>query len=111
MLPVGQVLFRRGEPADAAELVVSGALSLDPQDGRPIGRATPDTLLDESALLAPGVRTATATASEPATVVGISRSVMTRVLEAYPNNAVALRRYWAERLGRRLDAVRAATRP
>jgi CRP-like cAMP-binding protein len=92
---------------------MSGALALDVgrEDTRAIRRVGPGTLLDESALLAPGFRTETATATAPTTTVAIPRSVVMRVLEAYPSNAVALRRYWAERLSGRLEAFRAVVRP
>ncbi len=109
-LPSGHLLFRRGDPTDGAVLVVSGALALDTGHGD-TRAIRPGTLLDESALLAPGFRSATTTAAGTTTTVAIPRSAMMRVLEAYPSNAVALRRYWAERLSRRLDAFKAATRP
>ncbi len=112
-LPSGHLLFRRGDPTDGAVLVVSGALALDTGHGdtRAIRQVGPGTLIDESALLAPGFRSATTTAAGTTTTVAIPRSAMMRVLEAYPSNALALRRYWAERLSRRLDAFKAATRP
>ncbi len=112
-LPSGHFLFHRGDPSDGAVLVVSGALALDAEreDARAIRRVGPGALLDESALLAPGFRTDTATATGTTTTVAIPRSVMMRVLEAYPSNAVALRRYWAERLSGRLEVLRAAIRP
>ena len=70
------------------------------------------TLLNEAALFAPGVQTATATAQEDCTVVSrAARMLMLRVLDVYPANAAPLRRYWAGRLGDRLAALRAAAPP
>ncbi len=109
--PVGHVLFRRDEPADGAILVTGGEVTLD---GGPDGEAPrtvgPGTLVDESALLGDGLRTATATVTAAGSGVAVSRSIMMRVLAAYPDNAVAVRRYWADRLARRLASVRSAVR-
>ena len=109
--PVGHILFRRDEPADSALLVAGGEVTLDsgPEGDGPL-RAGPGMLVDQSALLGDGYRTATAMVTDPASVITISRSMMMRVLAAYPANAVALRRYWAARLGQRLALVRAAVR-
>ena len=109
----GEVLCRKGAPATAAVLILSGALSLDDerQDGGPARWAGPGTLLDEVALLATARHRATATVTEPAVVMTVSRASLLRAVEAYPGNAVALRRYWAARLGRKLGRLRAAARP
>ncbi len=112
-LPAGHVLFRRGEVADAAVLLDEGTLALDTEDDENLSvrwtRA--GTLLNETALFAPGLQVATATAHEDSVVVSVSHALMMRILDAYPANAEPLRRYWAVRLGERLRAVRAAVRP
>ena len=112
-LPAGHLLFRRGEPAEAAVLLDRGTLALDAERDETLSVrwARAGTLLNESALFAPTVQVATATAHEDSLVVTVPRALMGRVLDAYPANAVPLRRYWAERLGARLAAVRAATQP
>ena len=112
-LAVGETLFRRGEAADTAVLLVSGTLTLegDASNATTLRIARPGTLLCESALLAPGQRTATVVARDASIVTGVSRSLMLRVLQAYPDNAGALRGYWAMRLARRVNGVRSAVRP
>ncbi len=112
-LPAGHVLFRRGEPAEAAVLLDTGTLALDAEheEDLSVRWALAGTLLNETALFAPSVQVATATAHEAANVVAVPRSLMMRVLDVYPHNAPALRRYWAARLGGQLAALRAATPP
>ena len=109
---VGDVLCRKGTPATGAMLVVSGTLELDDEHGTgaPTRRAGPGTLIDEAALLSSGPHQATATVTEAATVMTVPRASMLRAVEAYPDNAVALRRYWAARLGRKLGRLRASGR-
>ena len=111
-LAAGETLFRRGDAADTAVLLVSGTLALegDASNATALRIARPGTLLGESALLAPGHRTATAVARDASIVLGVSRSLMLRVLQAYPDNAGALRGYWVKRLGRRVSGVRSAIR-
>ena len=112
-LPAGHVLFRRGEPAEAAILLASGTLALDAEqkDSLSVRFVSAGTLLNESALFAPGLQVSTATAYAECTVVAVPHTLMRRVLVVYPDNAAALRRYWAERLGDRLAGLRAATSP
>ena len=112
-LPAGHVLFRRGEAAEAAVLLATGTLALDEEheEDLSVRWAPVGTLLNEAALFAPGIQTVTATAHEDCTVVGVPRALMLRVLDVHPANATALRRYWANRLGRRLAALRAAVPP
>ena len=111
-LAVGETLFRRGETADTAVLLVSGALTLegDVSSATALKIARPGTLLSESALLAPGHRMATVSARDRSVVLSVSRSLMLRVLQAYPDNAGSLRDYWAARLFRRVSDVRSAMR-
>ncbi len=111
-LVAGETLFRRGDAADAAVLVISGVLTLegDASNETALRIAGPGTLLCESALLAPGHRSATASARDSSTVLSISRSLMLRVLQAYPDNAGALRDYWVRRLDRRASDIRTAVR-
>ena len=112
-LPAGHVLFRRGEPAEAAVLLATGTLALDAEheDALSVCWARAGTLLNESALFAPSLQTVTATAQEHSTVMTVPNALMMRLLDVYPRNAVALRRYWARRLEDRLAAFRAAVPP
>jgi hypothetical protein len=43
--------------------------------------------------------------------VAVSRALMSRMLDARPANAAALRRYWATRLGARLARFKASAPP
>jgi CRP-like cAMP-binding protein len=94
------VLFRKGEAADAAFLVVSGSVALDLRDdGSPAARlAEGGALIGELAMLAVVERPATAIAREMTTVMRISRTLMERVLLEFPDAAVLLHHAIAERV-------------
>ena len=100
ILRAGDVLFRRGEPADAGYLVRSGAIALDARDdGSPTEYvAGPGVLIGELALFAETKRPATAIAREPSSVTKLPRSVMRRVLVEFPDVAAHLRARFVERL-------------
>ena len=68
-------------------------------------------LLNEAALLAPGVQVDTATADVDSTVVTVSRTLMLRVLDVRPASAARMRRYWAAKLGARLVRFKASAPP
>lgn len=89
----GDVIFRRGEPSDAAYVVTVGVVALDAADnGAPTPHlAGPGTLIGELALIVETSRPATAIVREPASLLRIPRSTFHRVLEEYPEAAVALR--------------------
>ena len=99
-LPSGTVLFYAGDLADAGYIVLEGSLLLEPgtpAEGEEI-TVGPGTLLGETALLTDTVRTASATALEPSTVIRISRSLFLRMLESYPGSAKKLRDALAMRI-------------
>jgi cAMP-binding proteins - catabolite gene activator and regulatory subunit of cAMP-dependent protein kinases len=100
ILRAGDVLFRRGEPADAGYLVRSGAIALDARDdGSPTDYVVgPGVLIGELALFAEIKRPATAIAREPSSVTKLPRSVLRRVLIEFPDAAVHLRAVLAKRL-------------
>ncbi|ALA17291.1 MULTISPECIES: cyclic nucleotide-binding domain-containing protein [unclassified Chelatococcus] len=100
ILRAGDILFRRGEPADAGYLVRSGAIALDARDdGSPTDHVVgPGVLIGELALFAETKRPATAIAREPSSVTKLPRSVLRRVLVEFPDAAVHLRAVFAERL-------------
>ncbi|MCU0885475.1 MAG: cyclic nucleotide-binding domain-containing protein [Beijerinckiaceae bacterium] len=99
-LRTGDVLFRKGDLADGAYLVITGSIALDPRDdGSPADQiATPGFLLGETALFAEVGRPATAVARETTTVMKIARSVMNRVLGEFPETAAVLHRAISERV-------------
>ena len=88
----GNVLFSRGEPADAGYVVQEGLLSLGPVRGTgeelTVG---PGTLLGELAMLTETTRPVTATALEPSTLIRIPRTLFLKMLEGYPEAALRLR--------------------
>lgn len=104
----GEVLFRKGDAADAGFVVLSGRLALDPCDGRDPVEVTSGSLVGEMALLVETERKATATVVEPSGILRIPRPLFHRVLKENPGSAVRLRAFCARRLkdfARELEAV------
>jgi CRP-like cAMP-binding protein len=90
----GDVLFREGEVADAGYVVQEGAFTLASGNARTgIAPSTvgPGALIGELALLTETVRPATATATEPSSVIRIPRKLFLKMLEGYPDAARRLR--------------------
>ena len=88
----GDVLFRRGESADAAYVVQEGSFRLAPETQAEAGVTVgPGTLIGEMALLTETQRPVTATACEPSTVMRIPRTLFLKMLEGYPDAAGRLR--------------------
>jgi CRP-like cAMP-binding protein len=90
----GDVLFREGEVADAGYVVQEGSFTLSSGNARMgIGPVTvgPGALIGELALLTETVRPATATATEPSSVIRIPRKLFLKMLEGYPDAARRLR--------------------
>jgi CRP-like cAMP-binding protein len=115
-VPSGAVLFYTGDLADGGYLVQQGSFLLEPdRPGKDKSvEVGPGTLIGELALLTNTVRTATATAQEPSTVIRIPRSLFLKMLEGYPDAAKALRDVLSQRLdnlGRDLEAVQAKLEP
>jgi CRP-like cAMP-binding protein len=88
----GEVLFVAGEPADCGYVIQEGSFRLETTSKLAadviVGAGA---LLGELALIAETKRPATATASEPSTVIRISRSLFLKMLEGYPQAAHILR--------------------
>jgi len=108
----GDVLFRKGDLADAAFLMLSGSVVLDEaDDGSPsdaiFGRGA---LLGQTALVAETRRSATAVMREPGAVLKITRTLMRRVLDTYPDRAQALQRRLAAELADTLAGVEKVVR-
>ena len=88
----GEVLFLAGEPADCGYVIQEGSFQLATTSKLAADVIVgPGTLLGELALIAETKRPATATASEPSTVIRISRSLFLKMLEGYPETALKLR--------------------
>jgi len=93
-LEAGEALFRQGERAEGAFILVSGALALHrEEDGveRPAGRVgRPGALLGELALIVATTRPTHARAEEPSVLLRLDRKAFRRILEEYPEIAVRL---------------------
>jgi CRP-like cAMP-binding protein len=88
----GEVLFVAGEPADCGYVIQEGSFQLATTSKLAADVIVgPGTLLGELALIAETKRPATATASEPSTVIRISRSLFLKMLEGYPSAAHIMR--------------------
>lgn len=91
-LEADEVLFRKGDRSDGGYVVTQGAIALDPrEDGSPPAfTALPGSLIGQNALFMRIERPATATATEPSTVMRISPTLMRRVLEEFPTAFAAV---------------------
>ncbi|WP_420101056.1 cyclic nucleotide-binding domain-containing protein [Bosea sp. (in: a-proteobacteria)] len=98
-LRAGDVLFRAGEAADGAALVVSGALAVMEEEGRPAREIVgPGGLVGELALFTAVSRPSTVIAREPSQIMRLPRSVMRRVLGESPASAEAIAAAIGDRL-------------
>lgn len=96
-LAAGEWLFRAGDRADAAFVVVSGHLDVEIETGEHVQARTGD-MLGELALFVETDRRATAIAPQEVTVLRIGRDLMSRVLREFPRSAAAIRERQADRL-------------
>lgn len=93
VLRAGRELFREGQSADCAYIIVTGTITLfhEGDEGRvtihPVG---PGAILGEMALIAQTTRLTGAVADVETEVIRISRSIFRRILEEYPEVAAAL---------------------
>ncbi len=88
----GDILFRRGESADAAYVVQEGSFRLASEGKGETGVTVgPGAMIGEMALLTETQRPVTATACEPSTVMRIPRTLFLKMLEGYPDAARRLR--------------------
>ena len=106
-LKAGQTLFERGDSADAAFFVLSGALQLA-VDGAE-RRVEAGSLVGETALMADMSRRASARAVEDCELLHIPGAVFRRVLSEFPRGGSKVRAALSARARdfvNRLDAVR-----
>lgn len=107
VIRAGDVLFRKGQPADGGILVVAGQVALDERDdGSPATTVVgPGALIGESALFAEVERPATAVARESGSILKLPRSLMRRVLVEFPEGAAVVHAAIAERVRRVSDEM------
>jgi CRP-like cAMP-binding protein len=112
----GDILFREGQAADSAYLIVSGAFTLTHDRTLRASRRSagvtvgPGTLLGEMALLTETKRPATATATELSNVLRIPRSIFRRTLESYPEAAQRLAQVIQERVAETVNGIEGVRR-
>jgi CRP-like cAMP-binding protein len=88
-LRANDTLFRRGDPADAAFIVTSGQMLVSTPAGQPV-TAIRGSMIAETALFTDTEYHGTALAQETTSLMRIPRTIMRRVLEEFPNTAVAI---------------------
>ena len=92
-LPNGQELFAEGELADCAYVVVAGRIGLfREREGQrvAVGKVGPGALIGEYALIAETRRLTGAVAVGDAELIRLNRKPFRRILEEYPEIALAL---------------------
>lgn len=103
----GDVLFHKGDIADAGYIVRQGAFRISVGDNGPETVAAVGELIGELALIHDMRRPATATALEKSSVIRLSRKLYQRVLESHPEAALRVRDDLASRSN---EAATALTR-
>lgn len=110
----GRSLYREDDPADCAYVITSGSVVLSQlRHGEQVevGHAGPGDTLGDTALIAATRRAATAQARSDTEAIRISRSLVRRILDEYPQLASGMHKVLAEDLGRTLsDLGRLASR-
>lgn len=100
-LRAGRELFREDQIADCAYVVVSGEISLFEQNTKGshhLYTAKSGSIIGEFALITETQRSNRARAETESEVLRLNRSVFRRILEEYPEIAVALHQYVSEGL-------------
>lgn len=100
-LRAGRELFREDQIADCAYVVVSGEISLFQQSAtgsHHLYTAKAGSIIGELALIAETQRLNRARAETETEVLRLNRSVFRRILEEYPEVAIALHKYVSEGL-------------
>jgi CRP-like cAMP-binding protein len=100
-------LFRQGETADGGYAMLSGTIALEREGDipTPVRLVGAGSLIGLSALIVAGERPATATVREKVLLLRLPRQLMLRVLEAFPDSAVAFRRYIEGNLAEQANAL------
>ena len=109
----GHVLFRESASADSAFVVLQGQIrltrNLPSGNDRVVAEAGPGSILTEIAMISDSERHFTATAAIESEVLRISRTLFHRMMEEYPEVAVATERRLRENFTRLTGSLAAAT--
>jgi predicted acylesterase/phospholipase RssA/CRP-like cAMP-binding protein len=107
----GEILFARGDPADAAYVVASGSMevSVDEDNGglRPLSQLGRGAWFGEMGLLLEEPRTATVRAARDSELVRIPKEDFDAIVASAPHIALDLARLIAKRLARMTESPRA----
>lgn len=113
-LPGGEILFRQGDAADAAYVLLNGRLRVvaEGADGAEhvLNEVAPGETVGEMALLTRDARSATVYAVRDAELAKFSRAAFDRVLDKYPRAMMAIARIIATRLRQQTTPVRSGSR-
>ena len=97
----GQVLFREGDPGDAAYIIIRGRATVSvqgPEGPREVNCLSANEIVGEIALLCDIPRTATVTAVEELSALVISKDLFYRLIEEFPAIGLELLRELAHKL-------------
>lgn len=107
-LRAGRELFKANQIADCAYVVISGEISLFLQNSEGyhlLHQAKAGSIIGELALIAETQRLTSARAEVETEVLRLNRSVFRRILQEYPEVAVALHQYISEGLNQLVSEV------
>jgi CRP-like cAMP-binding protein len=99
----GDILFRQGDPGDAAYVVLSGTADILVNTGADeikVATLESNSIIGEIAILCDVARTATVKASAPLETLRIKKDQFIRLLAEFPEMAVEIMRVLADRLSR-----------
>lgn len=105
-LSAQETLFREEARADGGFVIVSGEISLMSRDKRDLfGAVGPGTLIGELSLIAETRRHSTAVATQDSEVIRIGRQLFRRLLEEYPEVAIAIQAQLTAELAELTDRI------
>ncbi|MFZ1680056.1 MAG: cyclic nucleotide-binding domain-containing protein [Rhizobiaceae bacterium] len=107
-VPTGRVVYREGDAADSAFVLVSGRIGLHVARGggeRRAGSAEPPSILCETALITETARPSTAIAETDCDLLRLNRSQFRRILDEWPELAALVRDRVAASLAAMVDSI------
>ena len=107
-VPAGQLLYREGDDAETAFVLISGRIGLfRNRDGQreEVGAVQPGSILSEFALIAESQRLTEAVATRDSKLLRIDRRSFRRILEEYPQVAAILYDRIAQDLQALIDKI------
>jgi CRP/FNR family transcriptional regulator, cyclic AMP receptor protein len=106
-----QVLFRQGDPGDAAYIILKGEVEVivdGPNGPLTVARVGKNQVLGEIAILIDVPRTATVRAASELITLRISKELFFRLVREFPQISIEIMRVLASRLERTTDQLREA---